>query len=765
MLHELLFMLLGHSGDVFVAYPSQHPWTFIIHPDCPLLHPSERESLNRLGQLGWIYSEINQFVNSINDFQSLTLKRTNKPHGAYIRSLTTSIENLLNDYRNEILEMEKRILNKEDDAGGGVIPLALLTVNLNRWQILLPALSNLIRSLKQNPIKYHGCRLFDLLIEESKTGIYEWRIEIEKMIIHLHDVLYRQLTVWMVYGQWVDPDNEFFILPFSEETSLEKDREALSTAGWHRLYVIDYDRVPLHLSRSLVESILFVGKAIATVNEINKLPLSLCQQGDNVSRPIDFMTSSMGKSNRRSTLFYQQKKLQVPIDMMTKHLHLLSSLHSSQHTTPPPLPSSPWIRYPQQLELIVNQIRRSTADWLFSQVLVGEHGLHRYLQSFRNVFLLNYGDLSTNFLVECLLWRQRSLHRSYSDEDRQRRRHNSSSGSSISINNNNNNIHQASKTDLILRHQELNALLGKASIGTEAEDQLMGYSLLVEDKETEQYPFSNLLLEHVRIVLTFHLEWPIDLFLSKDHLKRYSQLWSFLISLKGTEMALKDLWKTDRSNEEVIGKRSIQLNENDEYTERFVWRVRSLMLFWIKTFWSHIQLHVIDSHYQQLIAMTTPSTVAKRRSWQPKAKLDFEEILAAHEEFLNNIMRGCLLESTECVKIMYAILDTCLGFCKLMEQLTEKGELRRNKRRKRAARTASDIVNQWTNNDVNLPWMEKVKSIQEEFNMLTQQFFALASSQRLDVKVSGQLDALLTQLDYNKWFSKTQYTQIIINNT
>ncbi|KAI9486843.1 MAG: gamma-tubulin complex component protein [Benjaminiella poitrasii] len=753
MLHELLFMLLGHPGDVFVPYPYQNSSTFAIRSNFPLLHPSEGESLNQLGQLGWIYSSVHQFITTINDFQTLTLRNTTQPHGAYIQSLATSIENILNDYRNDILDMEKRILNKEDDAGAGVIPLALLTVHLNRWQIVFPALRNLMGTLKADPARYHGCRLFDLLMQESKTGVHEWRVEIEKMTLQLHDVLYRQLTMWMVYGQWVDPDDEFFIVPFSTDTAMTEDQDRVTGAAWNRLYAVDYDRVPSHIPHSIADSILFVGKAIATVNEMDKLPLSISQQEDSSLRPIDML----GKSVRRPAMYhhYQHKTLQVPAEMKNRHLELLSSLYSQK--TKKSMPSSLWIRYPQQLESVVGQIRRSTAEWLFSQVLVGEHGLHHYLQSFRNVFLLNYGDLSSRFLDECALWRKRSLHRTHSDEEHRRRRRSSTLTDSGQ---------QMSRTELILRHQELNALLAKASIGTEAEDQLTGYRLLVDEEEAKDYPFSDLLLKQVCVVLTFDLEWPIDLFLTKDDLKRYSQLWSFLMSLKSTEMTLKELWKTDRSsgvNVEETRSGHQPMQSVDEYNERFVWRVRSLMLFWIETLWRHIQVYVIDSHYQQLIAMTTPSTTIKRRSWQTKNKLDFEEIQVAHEQFLTNLMRGCFLNSTKCVKLMYTILDTCFGFCKLMENLTEKGELRRNKRRKKAARTASDIVNQWTSTDTTLPWMEKVKNIQEEFNTLTEHFFELASSQPLEVKVSGQLDTLLTQLDYNKWFSKTQYTQTIIN--
>ncbi|GAA5805800.1 gamma-tubulin complex component protein [Helicostylum pulchrum] len=715
MLHELLFVLIGHSGDVFVPSPLSNSTTFAIPSDFPLLHPAEREGLNRLGQLGWTYSQINQFIVTVKENKS---RDKEKPHGAYILTLVTAIETTLNDYRQDILDMEKRILNKEDDLGSNVVPLSLLTADLSRWETLLPALWKFIRLLQDNPERYHGCKLFDLLMDQAKTGVIEFRHQIEKMMIQLYNVLYRQLTAWMVDGQWTDPDNEFFIIPY---TSIVDSNPLAARTGWNRLYIIAYDRIPSHLSHSLVESILFVGKAIATVNEMDKIL--------------------------------------IPDAMRKKHLQLLISLHSSNsnHQT-----SSPWIRYPQELKKIVNEVRRSTADWLFSQVLVGDHGLHRYLNSFRRLFLLNYGDFAANFIQECALWRKRSLSSS-SSSTRNRNNDNTRSvpESTFSVNNK-----TPSKTAMIFRYQELNALLGKASIGTDAEDQLHGFSLLLIDDETSQYPFSDLLLVELRVILTYDLQWPIDLFLGESDLKNYSNLWSFLISLKNTQMLLNNLWKTLRTGsnnnthrEETVIRRhqnTSQFEDNDGYQERLVWRLRSLMLFWIDTLWNHIQTNVIDSHYQQLIDITTPptsTTTTKRKSFQPKAKLDFEEIQVAHEKFLQNTMHGCLLTSDDCVETVHNILKICSDFCELMERISEDGEWRRSKRRRTTEKTAAEIINQWTKSNTDFSWTKSVREIQEKFTLSTESFFILASSQQPEIKANGRLDVLLMQLDYNKWFS------------
>lgn len=595
MLHELLFVLMGYSGDVFIPYPPlpNKSNTFCIPSDFPLLHPTERECLNRLGQLGWTYSQINQFTKDVKESRSInkTNRSSNIPHGAYALALVTSIEKTLNEYRQNILDMETRILNKEDEAGSNVIPLSLLTANLSKWEILLPSLWKLTQTLQESPQTYHGCKLFDLLMDQARTGVSEFRYEIEKMMVQLHNVLYRQLTAWMVYGQWTDPNDEFFIVPYRARA----DSNPLAAGtGWNRLYVIAYERIPSYLSHALVESILFVGKSIATVNEMNKLTLSVTKQEESV-KPL--------------RLSNQNQKINIPEDMKKKHLQLLLALHNSNtlnfNTSP-----SPWIRYPQELKKIVGEVRRSTADWLFSQVLIGDHGLHKYLNSFRHLFLLNYGDLAANFINQCTLWRKRSLTRPANVINRSK-----SNGSSKSNRSSGDITPRASpsaqrglsKTALIFRHQELNALLGKASVGTEAEDQLTGYTLLLDDEQTKDYPFSDLLLMDLRIVLTYDLEWPIDLFLSESDLKKYSNLWSFLISVKNTQMLLNNLWKTLRTgnsntsnintsiatrHHESTIQQFEQDDNDDDYQELLVWRLRSLMLFWIDTVWNHIQVSI-----------------------------------------------------------------------------------------------------------------------------------------------------------------------------
>ncbi|KAI8981515.1 gamma-tubulin complex component protein [Pilobolus umbonatus] len=642
--------------------------------------------------------------------------------------------------------MEQRILNKEDEAGDGVIPLSLMMAHLSQWDILLPSLWKLIQILLNEPEKYHGCRLFHLLMNQAHTGISEYRVEIEAIIHKLHDVLYRQLTAWIVYGQCVDPDNEFFIVPYSSTHNTS------SIAGWDKFYKLNEEQIPSHLSTTLADSILFIGKALVTVNKMDKVHGSL-HTNDNDS--LETITKSL-------RTFEHTRKIVIPEEMRNKHLQLLLQLHSCHKDTGGT--SSPWIRYPHQLQQVIAEIRRSTAAWLFQQVLIGDHGIHRYLISFRQIFLLDYGDWATNFIEAFATWRRTSFARTLNgqkDKSRHRKSTEINKDPRVTSRNNNSIYHTTAKSTMIFKYQELNQLLTKASIGTDAEDQLNGYSIELDNELIKGYPFADILFAELPFILSYKLDWPIDLFLSPANIQTYSQLWTFLISLKETQMSLNNLWKVLRDEASYGSERNHKIsrylsNDNeDSHQERFVWHMRSIMLFWIDIFWNHIQTHVISSHFQVLMEMITPNgdKKANRRSFLPNDKLGFEEIQSSHEKFLNDVIRGCLLSSKECTKVIHDILIICRDFCDLMEHLSENGEWIGNKRRK-TAKTAAEIVNQWTKSN-DFTWLERVQEIEEKFSALSNTFFRLVSTQSPDVKVNGRVDILLMQLDYNKWFSKS----------
>eukprot|EP00833_Pecoramyces_ruminatium_P017314 jgi/Orpsp1_1/1191346/evm.model.d7180000085098.1 len=155
MLHELLLALSGHYGEVFALHPPppQQSETFKIPINFPIyLHISEREALEELAHLGFLYLQISNFVKekleytdkynikaipkledesltypSLENISSLVEEhRNNKKakqveysledfqNGYYIRALCSGINQILDKYLDRIAMAERKILDNLD---------------------------------------------------------------------------------------------------------------------------------------------------------------------------------------------------------------------------------------------------------------------------------------------------------------------------------------------------------------------------------------------------------------------------------------------------------------------------------------------------------------------------------------------------------------------------------------------------------------------------------------------------------------------------
>ncbi|CAG8708636.1 6578_t:CDS:2, partial [Dentiscutata heterogama] len=336
MLHELLLALSGLSGDLFVPFPSQPETatTFKIPPDFPFLHEAEKTSLERLAALGFYYRRIVLFLEDTISFR-----------GSYIHAFCNALNGILADFQKTIIECEIRILNKEDNMGG-VVPVSQFVSAFGDYYIILPHLHQLIIEIEKNSTNYFGCRILNLITDRCNTGVPELRTIMLRILQACHEVMYKHITSWMVYGHLQDPFSEFFV---KDETS----KILFNQSRWHRYFVIDESFIPNHIPHDVAKSILFVGKAIATVR--------------NAAKP-------------------HEKNSTLP--------HSLNSLHL-QHLLQ--LSSRPIFRL-IELENVVTIIRDNVAQWLWKVVLTGDKVVE-CLEAFRNYFLLGQSDFALS-LVE-----------------------------------------------------------------------------------------------------------------------------------------------------------------------------------------------------------------------------------------------------------------------------------------------------------------------------------------------------------------------------
>ncbi|CAO3647513.1 unnamed protein product [Cunninghamella echinulata] len=617
----------------------------------------------------------------------------------------------------------------------------------------IASIIELIEKVKsQQLLRQQECSLFDILLDQVRTGIPEVHDAIQKMIKDLNHVFYRQCMGWMIYGKLPLCPNDFFIT--EQQFNQEKDEEGEEKENkemikqhteWQRRYQLVHRRIPKHISLPLAESVLYIGKAMATTNNN-----TLCMPTEMKQHHISLLQSLLQQQNADDS---DDKKE----DSDTQSLFFIFN----------------------SFEKIVQEIKKSTTEWLFSQVFHGDHKLSRYFTSFRQIFLLGDGELAIKWLelLSATKWNKSNNNgkeknkgiqdtsitlrkRATMDQEKEEKEDDK----------------EAAEENLFifnsLKKREWLGLFIKASYGTDSEDKLDRYTFELSSLSTK----TSLPL-FLSGTLVYQLSWPIDLFLSDQDIQCYSLLWSLLISLKRVQLSLHHLFNSTSALSTVIIEDEINEDDQDdqddiqedEDLERAIWRLRSLMIFWIDTLWTHIQGNVITNHYEELMSTTSCP------------QIDFEKIHIAHQHFLLELIRGCFLSKsikksidTKYIHLLNTALQICLSFCDFVKEKEKNETVRKKRKVKRkggesssrrstnpvAVSIVSRLVNDYQQSKQVIDWMNQLIELENAFVLNSERLFGYLSNQQQDMKASGFISELLMKLDYNKWYSVVRYKSI-----
>ncbi|GFP89536.1 gamma-tubulin complex component 4 homolog [Phtheirospermum japonicum] len=111
----------------------------------------------------------------------------------------------------------------------------------------------------------------------QESAVDRSRTSTTMLLWHGHQVMYNQLTSWMVYGMFHDQYGEFFVSR-QEDRDSEHDSAAdtleklacmstndVSLTDWHLGFHISLDMLPEYVPMHVAESIQFAGKAISVL--------------------------------------------------------------------------------------------------------------------------------------------------------------------------------------------------------------------------------------------------------------------------------------------------------------------------------------------------------------------------------------------------------------------------------------------------------------------------------------------------------------------
>ncbi|CAI9719478.1 gamma-tubulin complex component 4-like [Octopus vulgaris] len=284
MLHELLFALSGYPGNIFVDNGDK----IQVQKGLPFLHSAEEKALNRLCQLATHFKMFKGFINkySFCSFHPDSAgSTTGEMHGVYLMSLCSGLNTLLEDYQNDILELEKSALADPH------LPVSEVLLKLQQYELLFPALSSFLTELKQH--EAHGCYILDRIHKASISGVPVVKQTFERLLSNCHGPLFKHLCAWMLYGKLMDPYKEFFIQESHEANARSCEQEENNQdAKKQGVYVIRADLLPSYIGYQVAKKILFVGESIKMFDtqkltpEIKKLENSLRKGQENFSKDL-----------------------------------------------------------------------------------------------------------------------------------------------------------------------------------------------------------------------------------------------------------------------------------------------------------------------------------------------------------------------------------------------------------------------------------------------------------------------------------------------
>lgn len=532
MLHELLLALNGYTGGVFVEV---NKGEIQIVPDLPFIHPTEVSLINRLCQLGSQYKQFQAFIAKYGHSPNQSRKQ-NEPclHGLYLKAFCSGLDRVLDSYRQKLLSLEKEILADPH------LPVSHLQYSLEEYQLLFPALSNLIQQLHLQ--KAHGCYILELLHKSAANGIPSVKQAFLQIMQVCHGLLYKQLAAWMLHGLLLDHYGEFFIhrqmksLNTSQHSSVsEEDDLGLAGVTGKQLeevmklsedfhsnverFSLRPEMLPNYIPVRVANKIMFVGESVHMFSNEKQ-------------KPVFRHTGSILKNKE---------------DDFAKELQKLSTVDEFNL---------------MEFEKIIDAIRSCVAETLW-KLVVEESDLVGHLRIIKDFYLLGRGELFLAFIdqVQTLL---------------------STPPTATTQHDVNTAFHQAARSVLF----ENDALLQRFQLTVEGRGG-QGKEDKTQGKRTEPSVESGWSV----LGLGYTVQWPLHILVTNTCLEKYNQIFCFLLAVKRVQLELQQLWALQMQQKHQISSGK----------DAAVWHLRTHMAFLVDNLQYYLQVDVIESQFSILL--------------------------------------------------------------------------------------------------------------------------------------------------------------------
>ncbi|MBA0679637.1 hypothetical protein Goari_011394 [Gossypium aridum] len=635
MLHEILLALVGCTGDLIIDEREHHKSLGIpLYPDAPIsdqccfklasdisfIDRSERDLIERLIALGFYYRELDRFttksrnlswirsgdVSPSNRASELSNRKTEKP-SIYRRAFANGLVEVLSVYRSVVLQIKQKLLSE-------TMPiLATVIQGLNKFFVVLPPLYELVLEIERDDLR--GGKLLNLLHKRFHCGVPELQVCIQRLLWHGHQVLYNQLASWMVYGTLQDHHGEFFIrrqedqnmeygssIPDTSEKLARLSADDTSLMDWHLGFHIFLDMLPEYIHMHAAESILFAGKAIKILRNPSpgfKFQDALCKQ----------QTGKGSQNVHESAAHHRFHKKPISGRIIGEEL-LPQSEADKIETMLQDLKESLDF-HKRSFECSVDSIRAIAASHLWQCFLEESQQLMRLPphQSTAEI------DIIVPFQMAAI--------KTISQEDKYFSR--------VSL--------RMPSFGITVKSSQVDLSKTKTNAGGSSETSLDGWD---------------------GIALEYSVDWPLQLFFTKEVLSKYRTIFQYLLRLKRTQLELEKSWASvmHQDHADFASHHNDRMNHSTSQPRRQhfrpMWHVREHMAFLIRNLQFYIQVDVVESQWDFLQSHIQNSN-------------DFTELVTFHQEYLSALISQSFLDIGSVSRILGSLMTLCLQFCWTIE--------------------------------------------------------------------------------------------------
>ena len=718
MVPEVLLALLGVPGEVIVLVPATAtaPERFAVNADLRILEPPERASLDRLVAVGYAFRELESFVRRENEAGALAAVGAEtlgprRGHGGslYRRALASGVADVLTDYESAILKLEQDILR-------GIVPAlpAALESALSEFSLVLPSLWAVIEPVADANTLKGAALLHHLRAASLAAGAPALERALRKLEARAARAAYQQLLAWTVHGRLVDPHGEFWVRPIkgaggeggvylgngdlegvtNEDEDFGRDGEAFDAGReyfgasdseddddddafsfshahasssrsarrarrdggereWHRGFQVSLEALPPGVELPAAEAALFTGRAVRVLSN----PRGAFRR-ESRRNALDAEGEEWFDSARKNATDASSSSL-LPDAVLDAAAAQIQSLAVSDEAFDR-----------ARFERVVERIRKPVADRLGKLVVVDAE-LPRHLRALRAYLLLGRGDFYQCFLEEARALLAAPPRASTAEADLAVPFAQALTKSS------------AADDALASRFR-----IRLGSPYAPSSDTLTGSRGMAEShRAVPKYDAWD------ELSLEYAVPWPLGLLFTRDALRRYDEMFKYLLRLRRAAAALDGAWVTLRrvaagaatttpgalrAEEEREARRRRRLRFTDPTSPpdaaEACQRARRDVAFLVQNWLTYLQTDVVEARFSEMMDKIDAMTAKNDDDDDDDDDgVDFGEAQRAHRAFLAALGAQSFLDLPSVTQSVEATLAMARTVCGAIETLPLDG--------------------------------------------------------------------------------------------